>query len=144
MSDETELEVIEEEIAVTIEENADEINLQGDTLVVTGTGGKIEKAFDCTDAGELGIIEIGTLPPGAMVESCVIDVLSEFNDDVTMTVGDNTAHASLMTVFDNQPEAIGACKTSPYRDYPEGGQINLYFPTIEPTQGSAKVIVTYS
>lgn len=144
MSDETELEVIEEEIAVTIEENADEINLQGDTLVVTGTGGKIEKTFDYTEIGELGIIEIGTLPLGAMAESCVIEVLSEFNDDVTMTVGDPEAHARLMTVYDNQPETIGTCKTSPYKDYPEGGQINLYFPTFEPTQGSAKVIVTYS
>lgn len=144
MSDETELEVIEEEIAITIEENADEINLQGDTLVVTGTGGKIERTFDYTDAGSLGIIEIGAVPAGAMVERCVIDVFDEFNSDVTMTVGDNTAHARLMTVFDNQPEAVGKCETSPFVDYPEGGQINLYFPTFEPTQGSAKVIVTYS
>lgn len=134
--------IFEENLNPELKEERFGVEMHGD-VVYHISSGNIAATFPYTSIVD-GKVLVGNLPRNVIVDHCIIEVLDEFNEDVTMTVGDSSAQAKLMTVFDSELSIAGTYEKAPYAAYSEATEIYAWFPTVDPIQGSARVVIIYS
>jgi hypothetical protein len=88
-----------------------------------------------------GSLSLGDCDAGFTVLKAVVNILTAFNNGVTITVGDAVAQGRLMTASDINTAKVGMYDADSHYKYPAKTELFIYFPSGTPNQGSGKVIV---
>ena len=104
--------------------------------------GAVQAFFQWTDYP--GPVVIGEIPAGSTIEKTVLEVQTQFNNGVQVTVGETSAQARLMATSDNRLNKLGSYLAE--NDYlcPSAMGVKVYFSGTTPTVGVGRVIVYYS
>lgn len=116
--------------------------LKSDEIEFGVLPGVIISDFDFNDLNASPMIT-GIVPNGKTVHKCEVEVISAFDDDAKITVGDSVGHASLMTIDEveltkeatylNEPGLTTSLDTTYY----------IYLASGTPTIGTGKIKIYY-
>jgi hypothetical protein len=104
--------------------------------------GRLEVTFDYNDfnAGE---IVIGAIPADKRVFKASLLINIDFNDDATLTIGDDIGVARLQTINDSQLNVAKSYDVENEFLYEDETELKVYPTTGTPTQGEGTIIIYY-
>lgn len=92
-----------------------------------------------------GDILIGNVGNGTRVIEISVEVTEAFDGDADITMGDTGDNDRLLTVDGVDLQTVGVYVVNPVYQFPSGGNVDVYiYPAGSPTQGAAKVTITWA
>lgn len=107
---------------------------------VSETVDYIDAYFDHESISSLGLF-IGVIPEGRYVSVAIIEILEGFSDGCLFEIGDESAHARLMTVDHCIPQIDGVYENNPNVKYIANSEVFIYLIGDAPIEGAGRVIL---